>query len=520
MPAANEEPVQATETTPLSACLDDGGLSAAFAALSRRVATLEAAAADGSLASRVADGQAEAMLGRRMAHVYGRLGTLGLVLPTARAAAVRELLAQSRRLLVDPRFSVPATYQFAPRAEFEPDAPPRSPRLIDAAAALGAAPVLRADQVLASRFWRIGLVSSDAPSQRLADQWLLAAVVAWLSREMNRLGKLLVRFRPRYDEASGPVTVVPRPPQRAFEQLVEDILNEHHHRAWSAPLDEDFLEKTDLRVRYPDLARKRGGRVQVTFITHAERHREKVDRIRREGEYVVVSPRTIARFVQAVQVGQEVANAEIRGVLPGFWRSLDSKPADVEALSWALKSVFVDALRRPHHTALGPLRGVPSPIRELVRAFVHFESFRSTAELRAREERSGGVRRAVARGKPKRTWSEEQRLAAAALPLDEPLDGVVEAVKDYGVFVMLAGGVSGLLHRTALHDYDAPETRERLARGKELQVLVRAVSVDQRRITLAEPGGPVVEVPTAESQPGPAACDREAPALPAASTPT
>ena len=55
-------------------------------------------------------------------------------------------------------------------------------------------------------------------------------------------------------------------PPGATSTWILDILNEDERYARVAPLIEDFLEKTDLRVRYPRLKRKRGGRVQVTSI--------------------------------------------------------------------------------------------------------------------------------------------------------------------------------------------------------------------------------------------------------------
>ena len=70
--------------------------------------------------------------------------------------------------------------------------------------------------------------------------------------------------------------------------------NEHEHHARIAPLHEDFLEKTDIRVRYPGLKRRRGARIQVTQIADYELHDEKVSRIRASNEFVILSPRTLA----------------------------------------------------------------------------------------------------------------------------------------------------------------------------------------------------------------------------------
>ncbi|MFA4943086.1 MAG: S1 RNA-binding domain-containing protein [Lentisphaeria bacterium] len=84
---------------------------------------------------------------------------------------------------------------------------------------------------------------------------------------------------------------------------------------------------------------------------------------------------------------------------------------------------------------------------------------------------------------------EQVRLAASVVPGAE-LPGVVEALKEFGAFVRLPGGKSGLLHISRMGLPEGPARRNllpaRFAPGKELTVRVEAVEGD--RIRLAIPG--------------------------------
>jgi hypothetical protein len=78
--------------------------------------------------------------------------------------------------------------------------------------------------------------------------------------------------------------------------LILDILNEDDRRARMAPLVEDFLEKTDFRVKYPEVKRRRGARVQVTSIIALELHETKLQAINLAEELVFLSPLSLAKF--------------------------------------------------------------------------------------------------------------------------------------------------------------------------------------------------------------------------------
>ena len=109
-------------------------------------------------------------------------------------------------------------------------------------------------------------------------------------------------------------------PERRFEHLILDILNEDDRHAKVAPLVEDFLEKTDLRVKYPGLRRKRGGRVQVTSIVAPELHETKLEAIKLAEEFVFLSPLSLAEFVDSLR--GILRPARYRARHPSHWRPL------------------------------------------------------------------------------------------------------------------------------------------------------------------------------------------------------
>lgn len=66
-------------------------------------------------------------------------------------------------------------------------------------------------------------------------------------------------------------------------------------------------------------------------------------------------------------------------------------------------------------------------------------------------------------------------------PVGSRVDGTIKSVLDYGVFVTVAPGVSGLLHVSAVPSMKAYGKH---SLGERISVRVTAVEVDQRRISL------------------------------------
>lgn len=255
-----------------------------------------------------------------------------------------------------------------------------------AAARVGGGPeeFLRLDQLISSRFWGIGFHFEDPDDTNYVARLVAARTASRLARDLRHLHKVLRRFRP-LDPNARP-RMVPRPEERGFEQLMLDILNEERRCARPAPLSEDFLEKTDIRVRYPGLDRRRGGRVQVTQITDTARHEEKLSKIRKLDQFVILSPLTLARFINR-EVHQD--NDKDRVLqhfdLDAFWRCLPNQPTDIDQLAYTIKRLLLEPLRSPRRNPRGPVALVPWALKQIIRIFVRHDTFRATERLREHE---------------------------------------------------------------------------------------------------------------------------------------
>jgi hypothetical protein len=335
---------------------------------------------------------------------------------------------------------------------------------------------LRLDQVLAARFWGIGLAFAEPSSAADLAHLVAHAFLDELVRGLRELDLLLERFPP---EAQAPqLSLGSSPVQRRFEHLLLDILNEKQRSARRAPLVEVLLESTDLRVRYPDLLKKRGARVQVTQLGDEARHRQQrpgLPKSSRPQELVVLSPWTLARFL--LEEGARILPEE---VLEAFWSGLPDRQHPLPALAASLQRTLTSALSSPLQSPLGPLVHVPPSLRSIIRAYVRHQAFTSTQLAPPRDPSAKGRSSKAARA-PARPA--DRARATPPVPLvhlqaGTTVEGTVKNVVGYGVFIHL-GGADGLLHVSEL----PPGLT--LVRGQS--VLVRIEEIDGARIRLSLP---------------------------------
>jgi len=159
-----------------------------------------------------------------------------------------------------------------------------------------------------------------------------------------------------------------------MEELILDILNEHNECARRANLHEDLFEWTDLRVKYPDLKRKNGARVQVRLSVSASKQ---VSPRHDVGAYVVLSPLKIAEHL-----GQLADGSKEGSIRDEFWDVFEPPPADEEELGRALQAIFRYALESKSYGPLGPMTRIPRPIREVIQTYVRSESLDSNENVR------------------------------------------------------------------------------------------------------------------------------------------
>gem|GEM_PF-6002717 len=224
---------------------------------------------------------------------------------------------------------------------------------------------IRADQAHDVRAWGVAFEGPppliDDLERRAANHYLrlMLQQARGAAKVLNRRTHLDMELVPQ---------IFPGLAGDALERLVLDVLNEHAPIARHAPLDEDVLEKTDLRVRYPDLDRKRGARVQVTLRTHAEPFEAKASKVRHREEIVFVSPYTLGR--------EKVRRS-------GREETFDP----VAAASRRIRDTFVGTLENPACHPLGPMAQLDPELRTLIQDYVSEQSRTTTSEMRKRRSK-------------------------------------------------------------------------------------------------------------------------------------
>lgn len=251
------------------------------------------------------------------------------------------------------------------------------------------APVsLRLDQVLAARSWGLGFFFNDMEETDRVTDLRARLALEHLARDLLDLSRMLPRLL-RGKPGQYPPLVPPRF-SRAAEQLIVDIVNEHEANASLSRLCEDYLQKTDLRVRFPGLQRRRGARVQVTLGPSQAHHQQKLDTIRNPDHFVILSPWSLATAIP--HFGSQATGQQVpmdHDLVQRFWRSLSGQPASLESLSYTIRGILHTAIHSPIEDPRGPLALVPEAVRELIRTWVKHEAFRSTQAMREWEETQG-----------------------------------------------------------------------------------------------------------------------------------
>jgi hypothetical protein len=380
-----------------------------YRALKSAILTLEEAWADGTLSTRLEDQELLRVVGPEIGAIYGQVARSRSKGPTPfRRNSIHAILEPVKELLSEPQRAFRATKieLTPPRAESqapepdpvaELDAPLVTSPLKAIAVETPSGPIrLPIAQVAAVRAWGIGFEFDDpevanAAAQTLVDLTLhrvavdlrdLVDIERWLRRRTAARATAAGATATATEEL---VHIVPDAGGRLFEQLILDLLNEEQLVARRAPLREDFIEKTDLRVHVPRLNRRRGARVQVTQTIFQNRLEQKLARIPRVNEFVILSPRSLAEALDH-EAGTELLSPADLDV---FWAMFPRPPIDIEEMARGLKQILAAAMAQPITDPRGPLALVPEPLRRLVRSFVAAEAYRTTSELREREQRDG-----------------------------------------------------------------------------------------------------------------------------------
>lgn len=130
--------------------------------------------------------------------------------------------------------------------------------------------------------------------------------------------------------------------------------------------------------------------MQVTSIVAPELHEAKLQAIKLAEEFVFLSPLSMAEFVVSLQdrsPASSIPSGTSSFALAPLWDCLELKPINVTELASELRRIMCRALTEIPDSPLGPMTGVPLPIRQLTRLFVETNAIAFTGRLREREGR-------------------------------------------------------------------------------------------------------------------------------------
>lgn len=241
---------------------------------------------------------------------------------------------------------------------------------------------LRDDQVVSARRWGMWFDFEDENLARSYSDHLVRTALQKLESNICSLRYVETTYLAGYSKLSSTARYDHEGIGGRFEHLMCDVLNELEQQARFAPLAEDVLERTDLRVTYPFLSRRNGARIQVSLAAVASHHRNKIGSLYLPGEFICLTPMDLALCAlapPAVPLFEDFGWED-------FWASLGEKHLNEDELARVLHDIFVDALSFPRLHPLGPLWILPPPLRQFIRAFTEYCAAETTGQIREREQ--------------------------------------------------------------------------------------------------------------------------------------
>lgn len=211
---------------------------------------------------------------------------------------------------------------------------------------------LRFDQAVTAWRWGVGFELPDERRQALLDT-LVGHLESALAGAVRDLDLIEAHLGPRgrlLRPVSAPTT------GHRVEQILLDVLNEDQPSARHASLYEDFVERTDARIRGYG---RRGGRLQITLMASPQ-DKKKQGKLPTH-QIVVLSPWALATRIFSGET--EAPDA--------FWRGLPQRPTTAQGLARVLQHTWMGALDRATEDPRGPLAALPPASRALIRADVH-----------------------------------------------------------------------------------------------------------------------------------------------------
>ncbi|MCB0328987.1 MAG: hypothetical protein KDD70_04975 [Bdellovibrionales bacterium] len=224
---------------------------------------------------------------------------------------------------------------------------------------------LTAEQAIAASKWGIKFRFANEEDQSRFNTRLLAKALDGLIGDLQGIARIDVYFS-RKKSAPRALLGEARAGAR-FEDLILDILREHEPLASRASIDQDVIQKTDLRIHAEGVANGKGCRAQVKYIADPKVHARELAAFRLPEEYVIISPITIADGIASA------ANFDPKS---RRFHALDQALPEQNllgnsrALGYALQGLFRQALQEPTLDPRGPAFLLPTDLRDFIRSYV------------------------------------------------------------------------------------------------------------------------------------------------------
>ena len=243
---------------------------------------------------------------------------------------------------------------------------------------------LRADQVLSARRWGSWFSFEDELLERFYLTFLIGRSLQTLASNIKNLWNIEATYLSEQSNLDTAPAWNSELRGGQFEHLMLDVLNELAPLARPAPLAEDILERTDLRVTCPNIKRKGGARVQVSLTADPESHERKVGAMYLPREFILLTPLELA----VCAIDPPAVPKFDAFPWKAFWASFGGECKDEYAFAQELRRLFTDALAFPVEHPLGPMWILPPPLRQFIRIFVEHGAAETTNCVRERLEKS------------------------------------------------------------------------------------------------------------------------------------
>jgi hypothetical protein len=243
---------------------------------------------------------------------------------------------------------------------------------------------LKQHQLISCRYWGIWFNTESTQLDNSLTTFILIQMLMKLASDLScikQMARAFVKGGTKLDELRMTASGV----GIDFLRIIHDVLNEHEHIAHIATLIEDVMERTDLRLRYQKLNRKRGARVQISYAGKAEHHFSKLAKIHLGEEYVFLSPYGLAHTILHESSSQFLSSINWNE----FWCNCSQQTNDDEELAMMIKRNFDHAMSRATDHPMGPMGILRPELKQVIRAVAEHDAFLATVQLRRRERKLG-----------------------------------------------------------------------------------------------------------------------------------